>query len=226
MTNLGVQNASSSLDSAKTIFSQTYGANYFGNGEKWSGNVSAYYQGGKGIKDVKNQAYLIAASVNYKIDDNWNIGVGSDFVSGNDINETSGKNHAFNPLFHTGHKFYGSMDYFYSGNGHGNVGLSDTYLKVNYKGKQGYNINLAVHQFATPNQIKDIFKTYKSNLGQEVDLTVSYKLNKFAAIMGGYSFFINSPSLSYLKNVPNSQKYQQWGWVSINITPTLFHTKF
>ncbi|MCO5249343.1 MAG: alginate export family protein [Chitinophagales bacterium] len=228
--NIGAQNVAPLINlndqPNKTRFSQTYGVNYFNNGDKWSGNVSAYYQGGKSITNIKNQAYLVAAAVNYKINESWSVGLGSDLVSGNDLGASNDKNNAFNPLFHTGHKFYGSMDYFYSGNGHSNVGLSDSYLKINYKGKQNYNINLAVHQFATSNQVTDFTGNYKKNLGQEADLSFSYKLNKFSTVMGGYSFYINTPTLSYLKNVPNSQKYQQWGWVSINITPTLFHTKF
>ncbi|MCO5233614.1 MAG: alginate export family protein [Chitinophagales bacterium] len=227
VTNLGLQNVKSATDSVIHNFnSQTYGINYFNNGKKLNGNVSAYFQGGKNLSGVKTQAYMIAAYLGYNIDNQWSIGLGSDFVSGNDLGMAQEKNTAFNPYFHTGHKFYGSMDYYYAGNAHKNVGLSDSYVKLNYKGKQGYNINVAVHQFVTPNKIVNEVEEYAKNLGQEIDFTLSYKLNKFATLSGGYSFYINTPTVNYIKNTFNGKDFQQWAWISLNITPKLFNTKF
>lgn len=220
-SNLGIQNAVSALDSVKTGYLQTFGANFFEKGKHLSLTISGYYQMAKNTK-----AYMGSVFADYAVNSAWNIGLGSDLVSGNDFGSPITENAIFNPFFHTGHKFYGSMDYFYSGNGHGGVGLSDNYAKINFKSEKGYSVNLAIHQFITPNKVKTPSKEYDSNLGQEIDLTINYKINKFASLVGGYSFFLNTPTLNVLKTKPNAKDYQQWGWLSINLNPTIFKTIF
>src|SRR5699024_5361811 len=77
----------------------------------------------------------------------------SEFLSANYTDKSLKENRAFNPYFHTGHKFYGAMDYYHVGYSHGNVGLSDNYLNVHYKHGNGYSIGLTFHQFFTPNKV-------------------------------------------------------------------------
>lgn len=67
---------------------------------------------------------------------------------------------------------------------------------------------------------------YNTNLGQEFDLGFSYKINKFASMTGGYSAYATTPSINYLKNTPNGNDLQHWAWLSLNITPTFFETKY
>ena len=227
LSNLGVQNAKSSSDTtAKTYHAQTYGANYFAKGDKVSGHISAYYQGGRNFSGVKNQGLTAAVSIDFKVNSSWDIGFGSDFVSGADVGVAHPKNKVFSSPFSSIHNFYGAMDYYYAGNSHNTAGLSDTYLKANFKGKQGYSIQLAFHQFATPNKIHETLDKYKKDLGRELDLTLIYPINKFATFAGGYSFYLNTSTLSYLKNVPHTPKYQQWAWLALNITPASFKTRF
>ncbi|TXH22897.1 MAG: hypothetical protein E6Q95_01245 [Chitinophagaceae bacterium] len=225
-TNLGLQNAASANVDADLNYTQTFGANLFHASEAFNGNVSAYYQTGKNITGTKTQAYLIAAAAGVTINKQWNMGTGSDLVSGNDVGKASNTNKAFNPYFHTGHKFYGFMDYFYVGNSHKNAGLSDTYLKLNYKSQKGLLLNMAFHQFYTPNHVLEGTKEYSKNLGQELDLTFGYKLNKFTNFSGGYSFYVTSPTINYLKTTPNAKDLQQWFWLSLNINPTIFKNNF
>ncbi|MCO5247688.1 MAG: alginate export family protein [Chitinophagales bacterium] len=225
LSNLGFQNADSSADTtAKTYFTQIYGTNYFIEREKFSGRVSAYYQGGENSLGIRNQGFNIAVSVDYKVNGQWNIGLGSDFVSGSDIGSTQHKNKVFSSAFSSIHNFYGSMDYYYAGSSHNTAGISDTYLKASFNGKQGYNIHLTLHQFVTPNEIINSEKRYNKDLGRELDLSVIYKINKFATFAGGYSFYLNTSTLSYLKSVPHSPKYQQWAWFALIINPTLLKT--
>lgn len=224
-TNLGLQQAVTPIDSI-VRYSQTLGLNYNHHNQKLDASIAAYYQGGRNITGTKTNAYMLAGYLGASLNKNWQIGLGSDFVSGNDVGVAQTKNTAFNPYFHTGHKFYGAMDYFYSGNGHKNVGLSDTYLRFNYKNDKGLGLIFAAHQFITPNTVKTSTITYKNDLGQEFDFTISQKLNKFASLSGGYSFYVGTPTLNYLKSTIGAKDYQQWGWLSLNITPTLIKTKF
>ncbi|HTO16648.1 MAG TPA: alginate export family protein [Edaphocola sp.] len=228
-TNLGLQNISSPTSDTVVRFSQTIGANYFYKDSKISGQLAAYFQNNPIPLKSTNNAFMFAANLDYKVNENWKIGIGSDYLTGNDINQTipNTKNNAFNPYFHTGHKFYGNMDYFYAGNGHRGVGLSDNYLKVVYNSDRAYSINAVFHQFFTPNSI-NVLSTigeYSKNLGQELDLSFSTKLNNFASLTGGYSFFLNTETLNYLKSTFTTDSYQQWLWISLNVNPTLFKIK-
>lgn len=227
-TNLGLQNYSSENpgQDTSTYFTQILGANYFFTGDAVKGQLSGYYQGGKDQKGTKMNAYLFSAALDYGFHPGWQIGVGSDLLSGNDVGSTADENKAFNPYFHTGHKFYGGMDYFYVGNAHGNVGLSDTYLKLNYKNNKGLSLGAVFHQFFTPNNISLGSESYSKNLGQELDFTFGYTLNKFASLVGGYSFYLNTSTVDYLKNVADAGGYQQWAWLSVNITPRIFSAKW
>ncbi len=224
-TNLGLQNTTPSTG-AGTNFSQTYGANLFHTGDQLGVTLSAYYQGGRDILDTKTSAYLLSASANYKVEPKFSLGIGSDLLSGNDVGTTSAKNEVFNPYFHTGHKFYGSMDYFNNGSSIKGAGLSDTYLKGSYAATENLSLQLALHQFFTPNSVSDLTTSYNKNLGQEADLSFSLKVNKYASVMGGYSFYLTNQTLRFLKNTVSGRDYQQWAWLSINVTPAFFKTKW
>lgn len=225
-TNLGFQQSTISARDTVVYYNQTFGINFYYNCQKISAMLIGYFQCGQNSFGVTTQAYLASASISYKINDAFFIGMGSDLVSGNNVGSSQNINTAFNPYFHTGHKFYGNMDYYYVGNSHKNAGISDSYFKITCKNKGNSSINLALHQFVTPNNIKDISKVYDSNLGQEADLYALYKLNKFATFEVGYSFYLTTPTVNFLKNIPNGKYFQQWVWTSVNITPQLFKSKF
>lgn len=220
-TNLGFQNVIIGLPASKTKFMQTFGLNFFEKGKTLSFTASAYFQTGD-----KLSAYLGSVSADYLLNNHWKLGLGSDYLSGNDVGYTNTENHAFNPLFNTGHKFYGFIDYFYAGNPHGGAGLSDNYARLNYKSDKGFSFDLALHQFFTPNKVRVLLEEYEANLGQELDITLSYKINDFVNLIGGYSLLLNTNTLNVLKSAPNARGYQQWGWMSLNINPTLFKTNF
>lgn len=225
-TNLGLQNAIAATADTIVNNMQTLGANYFFTGKKLTATLSAYYQFGKNIAGIQTQAYLLAAYGTYNFTNRWNLGLGTDWVSGNDLGKYQSGNNAFNPFFHTGHKFYGNMDYYYVGNGHKSVGLSDNYLRLGYKTGQGNTVNLGFHQFFTPNTVATSQMEYSKNLGQEADLSFACKVNPFTNITGGYSFYLNTPTVNFLKNTPTGKDYQQWFWLSLNVSPTIFKAKF
>lgn len=222
LNNVGLQNFTLPTRDSTIYFMQSLGTNFFFKQKKVNGNLSAFYQLGDNSSGTTTQAYLLAVYGGYQIHKKWNVGIGSDWLSGNDVGSGQSKNKAFNPLFHTGHKFYGNMDYYYSGSGHKNAGLSDSYLKVNGKTSSTTNINIVLHQFMSTGEIYDGVKKYNQNLGQEVDLSVSHQINKFANLTAGYSFYLTTSTINFLKSVPDARDYQQWAWVAINITPAFF----
>lgn len=224
--NLGFQNAATALDNAKVYYAQTIGANYFHTGKNWKFNLSAYTQFGKNAIGVKTSGYMLAIYADRKLNKKWNIGLGTDYLSGNDVGVANQKNKIFTPYFATGHKFYGHMDYFYAGNGHSGTGLVDIYLNLQHKANDKWNFGLTIHQFLSPNKIKDINKDYASNLGEEFDFNFGYTLHKYAKLTGGYSAYANTSSLNFIKNVNQPNNLQHWFWLSLNINPNIFNLKF
>jgi hypothetical protein len=54
---------------------------------------------------------------------------------------------------------------------------------------------------------------------------LSYVINKFTTLKGGYSCYLTTPSINYLKTPNVGPGYQQWAWLGLTVNPTLFKTK-
>jgi len=83
---------------------------------------------------MKIEAMYFALDVIAQVTENFSIGAGVEYLSGNDLldNERKEKN-AFIPLYGTNHKFNGWMDHFYVGNwGAGFPGLIDIFVPLKY----------------------------------------------------------------------------------------------
>ncbi len=223
--NLDMQNR---IDSSISHL-QTLGGNIFYKKEKLNIAGTFYYQmGNKPVKNypsIKTNAWMAAFKVDYNIDKKLGVGIGSDYLSGKDMNSTSTKITYFNPLYGTHHKFYGFMDYFYVSSPHDNVGLWDSYLNLNWNATEKLNWQLAVHHFESSGKIIDYSgNKASSTLGNEAGLTFGYKIMKDVKLSGGYSQMFTDASMKYVKNVLPDQKMkslQNWVWVSININPDI-----
>ena len=211
----------------KTYNMQTIGANYFGNGNLWNVGLSAYYQFGETNVGRKTSATLLSAVVDYKINKPSKIGLGIDYLSGDDTNKnTQTSTNVFNTLYGTHHKFYGIMDYFYTGNPHGNVGLLDTYVRYSSVINPKLSISAVGHFFNSGAKIYQNNQKKSNYLGSELDLSFNYNIMKNVSLTGGYSNFFNTESLRYLKKTPNARGNQDWVWISLNINPQIFKAKF
>lgn len=220
-TNLGFQKADHKSDTTKTFNNQTLGLNYFGGLNDFNYNASGYYQMGKDAKGKNVSGYMFAATLSKSFSSKLRLSLGVDYVSGNAYGLDTTTTHAFNPYFATGHKFYGSMDYFYAGNGHGGVGIVDYYIKSTIASGKKWKWNVALHQFMSPNQIETKVGTYSKNLGQEVDIDFVLSMHKNVKLMGGYSFYITTPTIGLLKNVNEPNKIQNFAWLSIVVQPEI-----
>ncbi|MEO6894847.1 MAG: alginate export family protein, partial [Ginsengibacter sp.] len=192
--NLNMQNpADSSVSNL-----QTMGANLFYAKGKFHLNGTFYYQSGnkplRNSPSIKTGAWMASAKAIYNFNKNTGLGIGSDCLSGRDMNSTSSKISYFNPLYATGHKFYGSMDYFYGPSGHDNVGLWDTYLDINLNASEKLSWQIAVHHFESAATVIGYSgQKASSNLGNEVDLGFSYNVMKEVKLTGGYSQMFTDP---------------------------------
>ena len=205
---------------------QTFGAYYLGNGNLWDVTLSAYYQFGKTELGKKTSATLLSAVVDYKINKPSKIGLGIDYLSGDDTNKnTQTSTNVFNTLYGINHKFYGSMDYFFV-NPHGNVGLLDTYIRYSSVINPKLSISAVGHLFNSGAKIYQNNQKKSNYLGSELDLSFNYNIMNNISLTGGYSNFFNTESLRYLKKTPNARGNQDWVWISLNINPQIFKAKF
>ena len=221
LLNNGRQYIDTDPDISETRYSQTLGTHLkFGKGA-FNLSSNLFYQFGKDVADNDLSAYLIGLDASYKASDKVKLGVGLEIQSGNDGEAPSnGENKAFTPFYGTNHKFNGLMDYFYVGNHMNNVGLTDIYISSNFKLGAKSNLNVALHNFSTSADLAD---TDETELGTELDLVFTQKLQKSVTLKAGYSQLFASDGMEYLKN-NFDENSNNWGWVMIVVNPTLFNS--
>lgn len=190
-----------------------------------SANASFYVQSGKTINNNKILAFMATVYAEYT-SPKINVGLGYDYLSGNNASKTSDKKYkAFHTLYPTNHKFYGHMDYFLdiptdtkSG------GLQDAYLRINYKPKPKGMLGADAHYFFLANKVAKSGSTteyLKLPLGFEMDIYGSYKPLDFLTINAGYSFMLASSSMEAIKG-GDRKHYNGWSYVMLTLKPTLF----
>ncbi len=220
LLNNGLQAADSSVN-----FSQTLGLY----GTKKLGGVGLeyelYYQTGKdgGARDIS--AYMATLNATFFATKPASLTVGFDYLSG-DKSDTE-KVEAFNPMYGTNHKFYGFMDYFYVGNGHGNKGLVDVYLKTKIKTGSKSALLANLHQFMSGSKVgvNESGSDYSSALGTELDLVYNLNVAPDVNFKLGYSQMFYTESMEAIKGSADPSKNASWAWAMFTFKPTLFTTK-
>ncbi len=208
-------------DATKIKYSQTIGTRLGYKADKLSAFLNLYYQGGKNDFDEKINANLIGLDLAYKVSDAIKLGLGYERLSGNDFANPNDEQNAFTPFYGGNHKFNGNMDYFYTGNHLGSVGLQDINFKLGYKrNKMGFGAHL--HYFMSAN---DIAKDVDNYLGTELDLNFSYPIAKGVGFKVGYSHYFGTESLRIVKDGGDEDATSNWAWMMFVIKPTFFTTK-
>jgi len=192
---------------------------------------AAYYaQRGKnrdGVKMKEANHYTIAATYQKgKI----SFTPGYDVLSGNDATTT--EDEKFDPLYGTPHRHWGYMDYFYVGTGSPAGGLKNPYLKFKYTGNT-LAAGVDFHLFSIDKDMKKADGTFiDKKLGNELDLTVNYNMNKFTNIELGYSIMNAKNSMAFAKGQATTdaaadtyKKTGNWFYAMIRFTPDFFFTK-
>lgn len=209
----------------KVAYSQTAGTRLTYKFEQFAFSGSFYYQFGKNATDNKLSAVYYAFALDYKADENFKLGIGMEYLSGNSMTSTSTKDKAFTPFYGTNHKFNGWMDYFYAGgNWIGKVGLIDAFTPIRFT-KNKFSATLIPHFFfAAANVLDSNEKSLKKSLGTEIDFSVGYAFSKSVKIQAGYSQMFATESLEVLKG-GNKNNTNNWAWLMLTFKPTFFNGK-
>jgi len=226
--NVGFQYKDVPTNNLKVDNMQTFGTYLSYKKNKFDGNLGVYGQTGDGKLVTENtsiNALYGGLNLSYAVTDKFKAGLGYEYLSGKDQDDTDSKIKSFNPIFGTNHAFNGFMDYFYVGNYKNTVGLQDVFAKFTYSNKK-WQLNAMPHVFMTAADVidpTDVTKKMDSYLGTEIDLTATYTLQKDITITGGYSQMFGSDTMEVLK-VGNKGYDNNWAWVMININPRIFTT--
>ncbi|CAN5494195.1 alginate export family protein [soil metagenome] len=223
---LGLNNGIQISSDSSVNFTQTLG--FFGN--LLPGKVKLqgefYYQTGKDRLYRSVQAYLASLSGTFKAGNITTITLGGDYVSGTGPGDQI--NRSFDPLYGTNHAFYGLMDYFYVGSGHGQqgrtTGLIDIFLKMQWRTGVKSALQSHLHYFHSPVEIlvpENLSNSYSSRLGTEIDLVYNLNVSKEVNFKLGYSQLFGTPALEAIKGGDRNQ-INNWAWCMITFNPTLF----
>ncbi|MDD2529451.1 MAG: alginate export family protein [Lentimicrobiaceae bacterium] len=210
-----------------TRYSQTIGATGTYSINPVQLNASIYKQMGKEMGNKDMDALMFAINAKWSITESLSFTPGFEYLSGTSQNDAIDPTHneinSFNPFYGTNHKFNGHMDYYYVGNHINNVGLQDLFLKINY-GKARLSLGADFHFFSAAADINNpanLSETMDSNLGQELDLYIGYKLAAGVNLNVGYSQYFTTESTIALKG-GNKDETSNWAWASITFKPELF----
>jgi hypothetical protein len=215
---------SNGMQAADTTMNYSYTTGAYWNHQLGGIKVTgeAYYQFGDDPTGKSLRAYLLALEIGTKLG-NHGLSIGFDHLSGS--NAGSSENNSFTPLYGTNHKFYGFMDYFYVGNAHSNVGLTDLYLKASLKSGEKSKILIHVHQFLSPVDLTEADGSDASaSLAQEIDLVYNLNVSEDVNFKFGLSAMQASESMELIKT-GDSDQLNLWGWTMVTIKPTLFSSK-
>jgi|APTNR8051073442_1049403.scaffolds.fasta_scaffold00555_8 hypothetical protein len=188
-------------------------------------DISGYYQFGTEPGSRANlRAFMAAGLLNYSLTTRWDVSLGYDYLSGNDIaNSNPSQSRFFNPAFGTNHKFYGYMDYFYVGTAHNSSGLQDGYLRLRYTSSPRFNIFVDVHNFASAGAVHEKTASNSNKLssytGTEADFIINYIPVPYCKIQFGYSALAANRSLEVVKGAGNSALFQQWTYLMVTFQP-------
>jgi hypothetical protein len=224
-----------SITEEKISYSQTIGGRYNVGINQVKADASFYFQGGKNRARKDLRAYYFSANVTYQATGKFNIGAGTEILSGTttvDQNLPDQTDHSFSPFYGTNHKFNGWMDYFYVGNYAGQNGLIDIYVPLVIIVKK-WNFALRPHYFiaaakvSTLDQDNQPLMDYGNGLGAEIDLQVQYILSESVSFMGGYSQMLATETMQVVKypEIPSGEYYKNsnnWAWLMVTFKPTFF----
>ena len=225
----GLQDAASVTDYGKKVsmnHTYTFGGNlkYGSVSSPLSALATAYFQGGTSNTGSKMRGYMAAVKADYKITTALAANLGFDYFSGDD-NSTDGKQSNFKKLYGSDHTFNGYMDYW---NTPLTQGLADYYGGLTAKVNKNLSLDAAYHVFATAKDLTSGGAKIGKKLGSELDLTLTYKMNNWTTLQGGWSTYFTNDNTRIAKSLAADAKTgsPQWAYMMLTITPSYLKSVF
>lgn len=155
---------------------------------------AAYQFGDVGTADVS--AYMFATQVSYTAKDiSWSPTgyIGFDYASGDDVAGDANVE-TFNHLFPLGHAYNGYMDLI------GRQNIMDISAGVSFKPHKKVLVKADFHNFSRSESADSVYNAgggvlrataagASDDVGQEIDITIKYMVDRHLTLQGGYSHF-------------------------------------
>ena len=224
-------------------YMQTFGTYLSYARHRFFSDASLYYQTGSDRQGDDVRAFMLGADVGMQFTRKWRASIGDDYYSGGD--GMPGTNRTFNLLYGSHHEFLGAMDYF----GYNSLplyGMNDLNVKAAFTPCQKFDMSLAAHWFYSGRPVNNYLKNpteeltdpqkiaimrryngkyrFPQNLGGELDLAASYRPWEYVTLRAGYSMMVASETMKLFKG-DDTSTIHNWGWVSLDISPTIFSTR-
>ncbi len=184
----------------------TAGMNLSGNVEWLRYLTEAAFQTGKtSVRDVS--AYLVSVMAAYSTKP-LEIGLQADISSGTAPADQPTKNNTFNASYNSGHKFFGSMDYFTSmSRDTRNLGIHDLFLFGRVNVSEVVQMRAQFHYFSAAQESRLGNKLF----GYELDVDFGIKMHKSTEIFTGISAFLPGELMLEFNN--NKFDTALWGYL-------------
>jgi Alginate export len=185
-------NATTGIEERHTVGARLFGS--FGDSGFAYDVEGAYQFGDLGAADIS--AYMFASQLSYAFSDSsWKpkVYVGFDYASGD---ETAGDTDVgtFNQLFPLGHAYNGYMDLI------GRQNIIDLSAGVSFKPHKKILVKADFHNFTRAQSADSVYNAgggvlrataagASDSVGQEIDLTAKYLVDRHLTLQGGYSHF-------------------------------------
>ena len=187
----------------------TLGLRHVAAGDRFRYRAEASYQfGTRAGRDVA--AFMVGARVAASLGDKAWLTLWYDYLSGGAPDDEKAK--VFDTLFATNHKFYGFADLFL------NIprqtdgrGLQDLALKAQYTPAPKFPLGLALHSF----YVAESTGLDSGHLGEELDLTATYRYSPNLAVVGGFSYVFQAQGLA---DIGRLEKDMTWTYLMINVS--------
>jgi len=220
---IGTKNNTANYLKTKMYHAYTLGGNlkYTGVDVPITATLTAYFQTGKNSTGSTLAGDMLSAKASYKFTNIISASLAADYLSG-DVNSTDGIQSNFKKLYGSDHSFNGSLEYWKTPL---TQGLLDYYAGVTAKVDKNLTLEGSYHifnsEYAGKNK-KGI--AFGKDLGSEIDITVSYKLNAWTTIQGGWSTYFTNNNTFIAKDMMNSTtvptiRTPQWAYLMFTIKP-------
>jgi len=217
----------SQLDPLGVNYRTTFGSYLEYKTDAWFFSAAGYLQRGT-ARDHRNiKANFYSARTKYMLSQKNILMLGYDHYSGTDFSSTDAltETGTFSTLYGPGHKFLGYMDYFGVPENHG-AGINDLLLRANIGIGEKGELEVTLHQFNLSEEYLSNGSQVDKNLGQELDLVYSHKLDNVVTIKAGFSTFFYTESMEQLKGrIPGQGDSALFGWIMLVVKPTFFSAK-
>lgn len=216
-----------------TEFQQLVGSHVYFRPKHWSLEASYYKQMGQNENGLDIDAWMASVKGTLTPSEGFGFHAGFDYLSGDDYFAVPPKGalgltrheviKGFNLIYGSHHKFYGAMDFFYITtyvNGF-SPGLQNAFIGGYVKPIKNLKVGADYHYLAMAVTHQNMDMT----LGHEIELEASYQFMKEAKLTAGFSYMTGTETMEKLKRASGDGSLR-WGWVSLNINPSLFTTKW